>query len=332
MSAAFSKSVLPFTSAPSPNFASYLEDLSRLEPTLIEWLESQEEAVVFDTRYQASQLDKFGWRIQCACDATILTRTEQAKRGRGNRDVSEAGIMAAVAKKAKLIGVTPRTIVRNAKIFSLMQAVNTDDGVPILQTLEDKSFWYAALSTSNPLEALKLFTEKKLTLTRFRPADAKRLVRLETDNKKEVSLQAVEKIHPQQEGGQLSGRHAILKHIEDARQIIEAQIMASCPDEDFKHRVWGDLLLSLDDERQEVMDAEASDALVEAWLQGCHREDEMAAKTGLPADDVSRLMESFDDDGEFFKILPRDRKQRSEFPLWHKAGQLFDNTKFIPKR
>jgi hypothetical protein len=90
--------------------STYLEQLAQLEPLLVDELDKADEEVIFNTRQRAGELEKYGWRIQCACDAAIWSQTTQAKRGRGNKDVDEGGILAAVAKKSKLIGVTPTTI------------------------------------------------------------------------------------------------------------------------------------------------------------------------------------------------------------------------------
>lgn len=327
MSSHPSNQVLPFT-APRQSLTDYLDQLAQLEPYLVEQLETLDESVILDTRSQAKQLEKYGWRIQCACDAAIWKQTAAAKRGRGNKDIDAVGILAAVSKKSKQIGVTPTTIYRNAQIFRLMEeAKNVIREHNVLDVLEEKGYYDVALSAADPIKALSLFAEKKLTLPRFRVTDAGRLLKAEGQTRQAVALKAVEQIR--EESGQLEGRSALIAHIATATDIIKNQIIPNCPDSEFKERFWDDLLLSLQDEHQELFDQDASDALIKAWDEGHHREDQMSAALGLPLPDVSRLMDSMV--GQFIQIQPRDIKERSEFRLWHKAGEPFDNAKYLPK-
>lgn len=313
------------------NFPEYLQNLSQLEPQLIEELELKDEKFILDTRLQSKQLSGYGWRIECACDAAIWSKTKQAKRGRGNKDVNEIGIMSAVAKKAKMIGVTPTTIFRNWRIFQLLQrAKNTFSEESIFSVLDEKGYYTAALDAADPIEALKTFAEKKTTLPRFRVTDAQRLLKSEGKTRKVVALRAVETIREQ--SGQLSARQALIAHIKTSRELLESQIVPNCPNDEFKERVWADLLMSLCEEEQELFDEDASEALERAWDAGNHREDQLSSATGLPLMDVSRLMEGME--GDFIRIQLKDMNnmnQKSNFQVWHKTGEPFDNDKYIPE-
>lgn len=335
MSQNLQRDVLPFVPATATPQASplsldltvYLEQLATLEPTLLAELAKQDEAVILDTRSQARQLTTHGWRLECACDAAIWEQTEQAKRGRGNRDVDSVGILAAVSKKSKLIGVTPRTIYNNKEVFHLMQAArNVASEHNILEVLTDKGYYQVALTAADPVKALALFAERKVTQKRFRVSDANRLLKAEGQTRQAVRLQAVEQIR--KDTGQLTARQTLLAHIETARTLIKEQVIPFCPDEEFNERIWNDLLLTLGEEQQGIFDADAQEALVKAWDGGAHREDEMAQITGLPLPDVSRLMELLDE--KFIRIVPRAMNERSQFTLWHKSGEPFDNARYMP--
>lgn len=325
-----STQVLPFTSSTNTSSLSltpYLEQLARLDIATLETLSQHDENAVLDIRYQAKQLEKYRWRIEVACDAAIWTQTEQAKRGRGNKDVDAVGILAAVAKKAKAIGVTPATIYRNRQIFKLLLDVqNASLEHNVLDILEEKGYYDIALSAADPLAALNTFAEKKVTLPRFRVTDAQRYLKAQGQTKQAVALKAVE--HIREEEGTLSERQALLAHIATAKEIIKSQIIDKCPDGEFKERFWDDLILSLTEEGDELFNQDAGEALVKAWTEGAHREDEMAEKTGLPLAEVSRLMDSMK--GDFILVQPRNVDERSQYRLWHKAGEPFDNGRLMP--
>lgn len=316
--------------SPRLDLSVYLEELSDHEALLASGLEFQEEEVIFQVREQAKQLVKFGWRIQCACDAALWNKTAAAKNGRGNVDIDAIGITAAVAKKAKQIDVLPRTIYNNRKIFTLMQEVQAEEkaeqnGVTsnsILDTLQEKDYYIVALSAADPKAALKMFAERKTSLPRFRPSDANRLLKAEGGTRKATALRAVDSIR--EDTGQLSERQALLAHIEASIFFVKERIIPGCPDEDFKERIWDDLLLSLSDEKQELFDRDAEEALVKAWKQGWRSEEDMVVKTGLPLEDVKRLLKGMGN--TFFRCLPTNKALQGSY--WHLGGEYFDNEQF----
>lgn len=307
----------------------YLTRLADLESDLIADLEAGEVNAILDTRHQSKQLEKFGWRIECACDHFLIAQTERAPNGRGNKDVSEKGIRAAVARRAKQIGVTPNTLYVNARIFRLIQeARNLISENNILELLEDKGYWKVADTAASPASALKSFAEKKATLPRFRVSDAARLLKHSGGTRKATAIRAVEKIR--EDSGALSDRQRLFAHIQEARETIK-RLMAECPDKNFREQIWEETLLTIQEQEQDLFDGDATDALVKAWSEDFRREDQMASKTGLPLPMVSRLMDGLCADGKFFQILPRDMRERSEFRLWHKAQEFFDNAQYMPK-
>lgn len=325
-----SKTVLPFTSAAKAALERILDGLAALEPQIVAELELQDEKEILKIRAYGKQLEHHSWVITCACDAALWNKTAAAKRGRGHKDVSQIGILSAVSKRSKIIGVTPRTVYRNAQVFRLMQTAKENVVLEnnVLRVLDEYGYYDQALNAANPVEALNIFAEKKLTEKRFRVTDAERLLTSESMTRKAVGMRAVEQVR--QDTGKLSARQALVAHIREAQHIVRTQIVIGCPDADFKIRVWDELLLELDEQYQELFDDDAADALKAEWNKGSHREDQLAAATGFPAADVSRIMNALADLSEFIRIQPRNVKSRSEFQLWHKVGQPFDNARFMP--
>lgn len=323
--------VLPFSSVSRQAFFRILEDLGKLEPQIVADLEHQSEDDIFKLWEAGGQLEGYGWRIKCAAAAATWKQTAAAKRGRGNKDVNERGILAAVSKKSKKFGVTPSTVYRKAQIFRLMNQVTSENLMlehNILDVLDEEGYWDRALYAADPVKAVLLFADKKLSLPRFRVTDAERLVLTEDLSRKAVALKAVE--NTRQETGQLSARKSLINHIRSSQQVVRNLIIPDCPDPEFSERVWEELLMELEEEYQELFNEDAFTALRLAWDQGHHREDQLAKVTKLPIADVSVFMSSLSDMSEFIRVQPRDMKRRNDHQLWHRVGEPFDNAKFMP--
>lgn len=325
------RSILPFASASRLAFQRILEQLIALEPQILTSEPGKEtEEELFKLWHGAKQLERHEWVIKCYSSAGLWDQTAAAKRGRGNKDIAEKGILAAVSKKSKKLNVTPSTIYLNARIFRLIKSVleNVSLEYNILDLLDERGYWENALLAADPTKAILEFASKKSLLPRFRVTDAQRLVMSEGMSRKSVALKAVE--NARVETGQLSARETLITHIRMAQDVIRTTIIPTCPDETFNERVWEELLTELEEEYQELFDQDACDALRKAWDKGAHREDGMVAETGFPLADVSRCMKIMSDLSEFIRIQPRDVRQRSPYQLWHKVGEIFDNARFLP--
>lgn len=335
-------------SFPSPEPKSSLErvleelfqKLSSVEPTVIQNLDEADEEQLLVAWTAFHKIERFAWVGKCATCFRAWERTEAAKRGRGNRDVNERGILAAVSKISKKFGVTPSTVYLNARIFRLIREVeltwkkdlvgNSYTQYNILDLLDERGYWEHALTSADPIRTILVFANKKSTLPRFKVTDAERLVLSPEFSRKAVALKAVEQVR--QETGHLTERQSLIEHIRTSQDIIKNLIIPSCPDESFKANIWEDLLISLEEEYDELFSEDAFVALRTAWDLGHHREDQLAETTGFPLADVSKFMRSLCDLSEFIPVQTRDRTKRSEFQLWHKVGEPFDNTLLMPMK
>lgn len=326
-------SVLPFASPSSQSQAldSYLEQVAALDITAIRELQAKPIPELVKLWKRADQIQTKLWVARCGISVNVWDQTASAKRGRGNKDVGERGILAAVSRTSKQLDVTPSTIYLNARIFRLIMEVHETNAYSennILEVLDQQGYWEHALTAANPVKAIVEFAHQKTSQKRFRTTDAQRLVLTEGMSRKAVALKAVETAR--KETGNLSERELMVAHIKFAKAIISEQIIPNCPNEEFKERIWEELLTELEEEHQELFDQDACDALRKAWEGGGHREDQLVEATSFPLADVSRLMGVMSNLSEFIRIQPRDIRQRSHFQLWHKTGEPFDNAKYVP--
>jgi len=118
-------------------------------------------------------MGKAAWRIECACDAEILKRT-QARRGRGNVDTEGVGVMATVASIAADAGVSPRTIFQNAQVHNTFFEGQTENSASACTILEDKIFYVKALAAPDPHSALDAMAAKKAADPFYTSRDAER--------------------------------------------------------------------------------------------------------------------------------------------------------------
>lgn len=334
------RTVLPFTSpSPKPSLERVLEELfqklSSLEPTIHTSLEDADEAQLLKVWQALGKVERFTWVGKCAACSRLWDKTSEAKRGRGNKDATERGILAAVSRTSKKFGITPSMVYLQARIFRLIKSVEQTPGnsytqYNLLDVLNRQGYWEHALNAADPIKAVLHFAHLKTTLHRFRPTDAERLVLTPEFSRKAVALKAVDAVR--EETGHLTERQALIQHIRSSQDAIQSLIIPSCPDEGFRDRIWEELLLTLNEEYDELFQEDAFVALRSAWHKGHHREDQLVDSTGLPLADVSKLMKSLCDMSEFIPVNPRDMKKRSEYQLWHKVGEPFDNTLLMPMR
>jgi hypothetical protein len=154
------------TSALSRVF-NHINKLEAMEHDVIALLPSLTDDQVMETRSSARLLYASAWKIEVACDAEIWDRTERVIVGRGNKDVDEKGIMAAVNKRAAELGCGASTILKNAQIFKRFKKTLTAESI-----LDDKGFYQAALSADDPDEAIEEFAKQKSENPTYRVADA----------------------------------------------------------------------------------------------------------------------------------------------------------------
>lgn len=299
-------------------FLSYLEKLASLERELIDDLSNQSVEEIIDTRAHAHLLTKTGWRVEVACDAAIWNR-ESDKRsgagtGRGNKDVDAIGLLAAVARRAKIIGCTPRTIYKNKQIFALMEKVVFENY--LLDALPLKEFWTAALRAADPVEAVRIFAGKRTENPKFKVSEAYRLLDSEQKTIAYASLKAVEKARENQ--GTLEARTKMINHLKRTVELLEG-IPGDCPDPVFSGRMYSPLrrlAAELNDHLDVLFDEDAMEAMRQAWDAGHSTESAMSTHTGFPPGVTRRIMRLLSDMDEFFPVEPIGGKDQQ----WQKAG------------
>lgn len=287
-----------------PQLLATVEKLEIMEREVLMSLATQSDEEILDTRRKSKLAGRFAWRIEAACDAQIIARAKRLKGGRGIKDDDEAGINSAVRRRSKIIGCTPNTIKVNARIFHLMQAAETSNNgnTSLLQILDEKGFYIAALSAIDEQAALVLFAQKKSEPKRFRVADAFRLLVKLGLTKKVASSKGIRQIRT-------ASRDKIFAYLKKLKTVL-----LDCPDTDTFDRVLQDCYTDVDDQIKEMFEDDVCTSLREAHQLGNHNEDQLSRATEFPLEVVSRLMLVMGEDGEFIKV-PCTGSQR-----WHKVG------------
>lgn len=306
-----------FASPARQSFQSHLDRLEQVEQEVIADLPNQTDEQIVDTRQRARLLGKTAWRIECACDAQFVERAEKVKSGRGNIDTDAIGIMAIVAKRSKQLGCTPSTVYNNAKIHRLIEAAKQFTGnvfseKTISDTLDEKGFFTAALSASNPIEALQKFTAKRIEDSKFSVTDAFRMLEESGETKKLASLRAVN-------AARTADRECVVEALRNARKKIQEEIVVPFPDTELAQRIFGDCLSTIDEELEEAFDDDAAKALSLAWDRGFNTEVELSKFTGFPLEVVSRVMGKMSELGEFIPVRRSNANETSK--RWHKVGE-----------
>jgi len=297
-----------------------LQSHSQLEPSLFSEINKESDEEIVKIRSICERFDYAAWKMAAACDAQLWGR-EKAKTGRGNIDVGETGIMAAVAKRAKDIGCSATTIKRNARLFLTFQETLTNSE----NRLSEKAFFLVALSCSDPHEALREFVKQKNLNSNFRPSDAEKLVNERAFSDKK-SRDTFGKSREEK-------RLRLETHFKHAANKIQA-LMLSCPDKELGKKVYEPMIQDLKDLVEDMFTEDATQALLKAWDNGYRREDQMASHTGLSKSSVSQIMKRLETDGEFFKVPQRgetDMARGRHTILWHRKNHVVGNAYSQPQ-
>jgi hypothetical protein len=165
------------------NLFNYLNKLEEFEDTVIALLPFGTDEEVIQTRQYARAMGKAGWRIECACDAVLLSR-EALKGGRGQIDDAGEGRVSAAKERAKEIGCAPTTVRRNAQIYNTFKTMlNVQHSL-----LDDKGYFEAALRAPEPKRAIKLFEKEKANNVNFSVRDAFRLAKTLKEKREKVDI------------------------------------------------------------------------------------------------------------------------------------------------
>jgi len=291
----------------------HLNKLERLENDVISLLPNLSDEEVMETRNYAKLLGKSAWKIEIACDAEIWNRTK-AKCGRGNVDVDEEGIMAAVNKRAAEIGCSGQTIRNNRDIFDTFKAeiVQID-----FNHLDEKTFYLAASIAPDPHAMLEAFAKEKLNNSFFSTRDAWRMARKAKKALYEAKNRIAYEVNHEL-------RQALRKHFDQTKLLLE-QLKDACAKLDSKlaSSTYGSWIAEIEDQEDVWFVEDLKVAMIKAWRNGNTRETHMATALGLPITEVHRVAKELMEEGIFEKVRQRgtDQARGPGQQLWHLVGE-----------
>lgn len=291
----------------------HLNKLDKLETDVIGLLPDLSDDEVMETRNYAKLLGKSAWKIECACDAEIWNRTKAAC-GRGNIDVDEEGIMAAVNKRATEIGCSGQTIRNNRNIFDTFkkEIVQID-----FNHLDEKTYYLAALAAPDPHVAIENFAAEKLKNPFFSTRDAWREARRSKKAVYEAKNRIAYEVNHEQ-------RQALRRHFDSTKLSLET-MRDACKKLDSKlaSSMYGSWIQEIEDQQDVWFVEDLKVAMIKAWRNGNTRESHMATALGLPMTEVHRVARELESEGVFEKARQRgtDQARGPGQQLWHLVGE-----------
>lgn len=291
----------------------HLNKLDKLETDVIGLLPSLTDDEVLETRSYAKLLGKSAWKIECACDREIWNRTK-AMCGRGNKDVEEEGVLAAVNKRAGELGCSARTVYNNAKIFETFK----DEIVAIdFNHLDEKTFFLAASTAPDPHAMLEKFAKEKSTNPFFSTRDAFREARKSKKAVYEAKNRIAYEVNHEK-------RQALRKHFDGTKLALE-RMKSACEKLDTKlaSSMYGSWIQEIEDQEDVWFVEDLKVAIIKAWRNGNTRETHMATALGLPITEVHRVAKELEGEGIFEKARQRgtDQARGPGQTLWHLVGE-----------
>lgn len=292
---------------------SHLNKLEKLETDVIGLLPDLSDDEVIETRTYAKLLGKSAWKIEIACDAEIWNRTKAAC-GRGNKDVDEDGILAAVNKRAAEIGCSARTVYNNKQLFDTFREEILAN---VCNNLDEKSFFLAALAAPDPHKAIEEFAAKKMDDPFFSARDAFKAAK----SAKRAVYSAKNKLSTESSN---ETRRRLRSHFDETRLMLE-QRRDACAKLDSKlaSSTYGSWIQEIEDQEDVWFVEDAKEAAIKTWHNGNTREDHMATALGLPLPEMHRIMQDLEDQGVFEKSRQRgtDAARGPGQQLWHLIGE-----------
>ena len=291
----------------------HLNKLDKLETDVINLLPELSDDEVMETRNYAKLLGKSSWKIEIACDNEIWNRTK-AKCGRGNIDVDEDGIIAAVNKRAGEIGCSGQTIRNNRNIFDTFKEELCKSD---FTHLDEKTFYLAAYVAPDPHAMLEKFAKEKLDNPFFSTRDAFREARRSKKAVYEAKNRIAYEVNHEK-------RQALRSHFDSTRLTLEA-MRGACEKLDTKlaSQMYGSWIQEIEDQEDVWFVEDLKVAIIKAWRNGNTREIHMATALGLPITEVHRVARELEGEGIFEKARQRgtDQARGPGQTLWHLVGE-----------
>jgi hypothetical protein len=161
----------------------FFNDVENVRDHIISELTNMADDEVAYIRQQAESFGMASWRIECACDAEVCSRS-QSRTARGRHDAEGRQIAKAVQDYALKCSVAMRTVYENAQIhqvfFSSARARTREIREGTLEHLRDKVFYRIAIYTADPLATIEMFAKAKADNAFFSTRDAVRMIKEET--------------------------------------------------------------------------------------------------------------------------------------------------------
>lgn len=291
----------------------HLNKLERLETDVIGLLPDLSDDEVLETRNYSKLLGKSAWKIEVACDAEIWNRTK-AMCGRGNKDIDEEGIMAAVNKRAAEIGCSGQTIRNNRNIFDTFkeEIVQID-----FNHLDEKTYYLAALASPDPHVAIETFAREKIKNPFYSTRDAYREARRSKKAVYEAKNRIAYEVNHEK-------RQALRRHFDGTKLSLETMRDACAKlDTQLASSMYGSWIQEIEDQEDVWFVEDAKVALIKAWRNGNTRETHMATALGLPITEVHRIARELEDENIFEKSRQRgtDQARGPGQQLWHLVGE-----------
>lgn len=292
----------------------HLNKLEKLEVDVIGLLPVLSDDEVMETRNYAKLLGKSAWKIEIACDAEIWNRTKAAC-GRGNVDIDEDGIMAAVNKRAGELGCSARTVYSNGRVFNTFkeEIVATD-----FNHLDEKTFYLAALTAAEPHAAIEHFAAEKLKNPFFSTRDAFREARKSKKALYEAKNRIAYEVNHEK-------RQALRRHFDSTKLALEGMRDACAKiDTSLASNMYGSWIQEIEDQEDVWFVEDAKVALIKAWRNGNTRESHMATALGLPITEVHRIAKELEGEHIFEKSRQGGKTDVARGPgqqLWHLVGE-----------
>lgn len=236
--------------------------------------------MVVRLRSFSRQIGQQAWRVECACDAELLSRATRLQGGRAQEDEEQKGVRATAKRVAARLGVDPSAVFLNAQIHRTFFNCGADQetSLDVQTSLLEKSFYVVALGADDPLAAIEQIASARQEDPDFSVRDARRLMR--QSRRALVNIEPIAAIKDVQD-------RALKEHLAKAIKTIHG-LVGDCPSPTIgsEYNLWLRWLIKQRDRTPEKDQKEVAAVLA----MGCFTIEDIADETGLPQSDVKEIL------------------------------------------
>jgi hypothetical protein len=136
-----------------------VEQISGITASVLPYISEMDDAQLVKTAISALYLERFAFVLRGACAAELRRRIPtRLAGGRGKRDKEGIGIKAYMARLAKEIGVSVKTLATDARISEIF--FSSDETVLAREHSLSREYYVIALSAPDPLAAIRVVQSK----------------------------------------------------------------------------------------------------------------------------------------------------------------------------